>query len=213
MTYDIRGGSEVAQFETQKDEIRKSAEELSDSRQYWWWAEKKRSPRLNYLRKAIWSKGHKGSAWLPGIKMDLDNMRRHTKIFKEAPPAEPVILTRARALTDVLDNMPIFITDHSRIVGYPGSAPHLITWIPTSCFMLNEDMRNDRTDIIPEEDREDVKEMVEFWKGRTLQDRCRQYQTRKERVLPAMADFIQPGRDLFSFDYIVPPARLDVPGF
>ena len=201
----------MAQLETEK--VKKSAEELSDSRQYWWWAEKKRSPRLNYLRKAIWSKGHKGSAWLPGIKMDLDNMRRHTKIFKEAPPAEPVILTRARALTDVLDNMPIFITDHSRIVGYPGSAPHLITWIPTSCFMLNEDMRNDRTDIIPEEDREDVKEMVEFWKGRTLQDRCRQYQTRKERVLPAMADFIQPGRDLFSFDYIVPPARLDVPGF
>jgi len=203
----------MAQLETQKDEIKKSADELFDARQYWWWAEKKRSPRINYLRKAIWSKGHKGSAWLPGIKMDLENMRRHTKIFREAPPAEPVILTRARALADVLDNMPIFITDHSRIVGYPGSAPHLITWIPTSCFMLNEDMRNDRTNIIDEEDREEVKEMVEFWKGRTLQDRCRQYQTRAERILPAMADFIQPDRSLFSFDYVTPQPDWMYQGF
>ncbi|PJC73794.1 MAG: formate acetyltransferase, partial [Syntrophobacterales bacterium CG_4_8_14_3_um_filter_49_14] len=201
----------MAQPETEK--VKKTAEELSDARQYWWWAEKKRSPRLNYLRKAVWSKATKGSAYLPGIGADLEMARWYTKTFKEAPPAEPVILTRARSHAALLDNMPIFITDHSRIVGYPGSAPHLVTWIPTASFMLNEDTLNDRTNLVPEENREELKEMCAFWKGRTLQDRCRQYQTRPERVLPAMADFIQPGRDLFVFDYIVPQPDWMYQGF
>ena len=201
----------MAQPETEK--VKKTAEELSDARQYWWWAEKARSPRLNYLRKAVWSKATKGSAYLPGIEVDLEGGRWYTKIFKEAPPAEPAILTRARSHAALLDNMPIFITDHSRIVGYPGSAPHLVTWIPTASFMLNEDTLNDRTNLVPEENREELKEMCAFWKGRTLQDRCRQYQTRPERVLPAMADFIQPGRDLFVFDYIVPQPDWMYQGF
>jgi formate C-acetyltransferase/benzylsuccinate synthase len=187
-----------------KAEIKKSEKELYDDRQYWWWAEKKRSQRLNYLRKAVWSKAAKGSAWLPGVQMDLENIRWYTKTFKEAPPSEPFIITRARGLAALLDNMPVFITDHSRIVGYPGSAPHLISWIPTASSMLNEDMVNDRTGIIPEDDIEEVKEMVDFWKGRTYEDVCKQYHSRKERVLGPMADFLQPGRDLIGSDYVTP---------
>ena len=155
----------------------RSAEELYDARQYWWWAEKKRSHRINYLRKGVWSKATKGSAWLPGVQLGLDNIRWQTKIFKEAPKAEPFIITRARALAEVLDNIPIFITDHSRIMGYPGGAPHLITWIPTASNMINDDLYNDRTNIIPEEDLEEVKEMIEYWKGNTYEDKCKQYFT------------------------------------
>ena len=158
----------MAQLETKKEEVKKGAEELFDAREFWWWAEKKRSPRLNYLRKAVWSKATKGSAYLPGIGADLEMARWYTKTFKEAPPAEPVILTRARSHAALLDNMPIFITDHSRIVGYPGSAPHLVTWIPTASFMLNEDTLNDRTNVVPEENREELREIVCVLEGEDL---------------------------------------------
>ncbi|MDY6855303.1 MAG: pyruvate formate lyase family protein, partial [Thermodesulfobacteriota bacterium] len=164
-----------------QEEIKKSEKELLDDRQYWWWAEKKRSPRLNYLRKAIWSKASKGSSYLPGVQVDLENFRWHTKIFKEAPPSEPFIITRARAFAALLENMPVFITDHSRIQGYPGSAPHLITWIPTTSTTLNEDTSNDRTGIIPDDEIEEAIEMVKFWKGRTYEDKCIQYQTHRQR--------------------------------
>jgi formate C-acetyltransferase/benzylsuccinate synthase len=194
-------------------EIKKSEKELMDDRQYWWWAEKKRSPRLNYLRKAVWSKASKGSSWLPGVQVDLENIRWLTKVFKEAPPSEPFIITRARALAALLDNMPVFITDHSRIQGYPGSAPHLITWIPTASFMINEDMLNDRTGIVSDEDLEEVKEMVDFWKGRTYHDVCHQYHSRKERVIQLMTDFIQPGREMAAFDYVVPQPDWMYQGF
>ncbi|PJC74355.1 MAG: formate acetyltransferase, partial [Syntrophobacterales bacterium CG_4_8_14_3_um_filter_49_14] len=192
----------MSQIEARKEEVKKSADELYDARQYWWWAEKKRSPRLNYLRKAVWSKAAKGSSYMPGIQVDLENSRWYTKTFKEAPPAEPFIVTRARAIAAVLDNMPVFITDHSRIVGYPGAAPHLITWITTASFMLNDDTINDRTGIIPEENLEEAKEIAEFWRGRTYQDKCIQYHTRKERVLSMMADYLVPQRDISAFDYV-----------
>ncbi|MDY6856577.1 MAG: pyruvate formate lyase family protein [Thermodesulfobacteriota bacterium] len=194
-------------------EIKKSEKELLNDRQYWWWAEKKRSPRLNYLRKAVWSKATKGSSWLPGIQMDMENIRWQTKIFKEASPSEPFIITRARALAAVLDSIPVFITDHSRIQGYPGSAPHLITWIPTASQMINEDIINDRTGIIPEEDVEEAKELVKFWKGRTYQDLCNQYQNRREKVLGLMGEFVQPGREMAAFDYVTPQPDWMYQGF
>jgi len=185
-----------------KTQETKSKDDLLGAREFWWWAEKERSARLNYLRKAVWSKATKGSSWLPGIQLDLENMRWQTKVFKEASPAEPFIITRAKALAVVLDNMPIFITDQSRIQGYPGSAPHLITWIPTASTFLNEDFFNDRTGLFPDEDREEVKEMVEFWKGRTYQDKCSQYMDRRQKVLSLMADYMVPGRDMIAFDYV-----------
>jgi formate C-acetyltransferase/benzylsuccinate synthase len=196
-----------------KAEIKKSEKELLDDRQYWWWAEKKRSPRLSYLRKAIWSKATKGSSYLPGVQVDMENIRWHTKVFKEAPPSEPFIITRARAFAALLDNMPVFITDHSRIQGYPGSAPHLITWIPTASSTVNEDILNDRTGIIPDEELEEAKEMVKFWKGRTYEDKSVQYQSRKERVVGLMADYVAPGRDLTAFDYVVPQPDWMYQGF
>ena len=201
----------MAQLETEK--VKKGAEELYDARQYWWWAEKKRSPRLNYLRKAVWSKGVKGSGYLPGVHADLEAARWQTKIFKEAPPSEPFIITRARAHAAVLDNMPVFITDHSRIVGYVGSAPNLLTWIITASSTLNDDTINDRTSLIPEEELEEAREMMKFWKGRTYEDKCVQYHTRRERVLELMGDYLLPGRELVAFDYVTPQPDWMYQGF
>ena len=184
--------------------IEKKKEKLFAEGQFWWWAEQERSDRLNYLRKGVWSKATKGSSWLPGIKVDLDNMRNLTKVFKAADPAEAFIITRAKGIASVLDNMPIFITDNSKIVGYPGSAPHMITWIPTASSFVNEDLYNDRTGIIDEEDRKEVKELIDFWKGRTYQDKCHQYYNRREKVISLIAEFVSPGRDMTAFDYVVP---------
>ena len=198
---------------TIQEEKSRPSDQLFKSREFWWWAEKARSPRLNYLRKAVWSKAAKGSSWLPGVQLDLENMRNQTKVFKEANPAEPYVITRAKALAAVLENMPIFITDQSRIQGYPGSAPHLITWIPTASTTINDDLFNDRTGLFPEEDLEEVKEMVGFWKGRTYQDKCAQYMGRRERVLTLMADYIAPQRDIVAIDYVTPQPDWMYQGF
>ncbi|MDY6844907.1 MAG: hypothetical protein SVW57_12530, partial [Thermodesulfobacteriota bacterium] len=106
------------------------AQEALEKREYWNWAEKARSPRINTLRKAAWSKATKGSSWLPGVKVCTGGLYWYTKVFREAEPNESFIITRAKALAALLDNIPIFVIDQSRIMGYTGSAPHKVHWIP-----------------------------------------------------------------------------------
>ena len=56
---------------------------LEEDRQWWWIAEKKRSPRLDYLRKAVWDKGVKGVSFMPGIKADLERSWFYTQGYSE----------------------------------------------------------------------------------------------------------------------------------
>ena len=43
-----------------EEHLKKDIKELENERKRWWAAEKGRSKRLNYLRKAVWKKGRKG---------------------------------------------------------------------------------------------------------------------------------------------------------
>ncbi|MDY6843570.1 MAG: pyruvate formate lyase family protein, partial [Thermodesulfobacteriota bacterium] len=162
------------------------------------WAEKARSSRINYLRKSVWSKATKGSSWLPGIKIDTEGLYWFTKVCQEADPSEPFIITKAKAVATLMDNIPIFIVDQSRIVGYVGSAPHMVHWIPWACSDLNSDLFNDRTDILDEEDRPWVKEAVEWWRPRTYQAACEKYLTKRQRITGAT------GRARLAFDFVTP---------
>jgi hypothetical protein len=139
---------------TKKEELN----ELLEKRQYWWWAEKARSPRLDYLRKAVWSKGSKGAAYLPGTKYCEHGPLTLAKVFgSEQAKIEPYMLTWARALAKVNDEIPAFIVDGSRIVGNAASAPHKLFWQCLGAFQINEDHFNDRTDLIDDEVKDDVK--------------------------------------------------------
>jgi formate C-acetyltransferase/benzylsuccinate synthase len=182
----------------------KEVQEALEKKEYWWWAEKARSQRMDYLRKAVWSKATKGSSWLPGVEVCTEGLRWFTKGFKEADPAEEFIITRANAFALLLDNIPIFIVDQSRIVGYPGSAPHRIHWIPTQSYTVNDDIFNDRTGILREEDRLWIGEALDWWQRRTYQAKCEKYLSRRERMLSALSIFVAAGRHLTAFDYVTP---------
>ncbi|MDY6845197.1 MAG: pyruvate formate lyase family protein, partial [Thermodesulfobacteriota bacterium] len=141
---------------------------LAEKQQWWWLAEKKRSDRLNHLRKAIWQKGAKGTAYLPGVKVDLEPSILYTEAFKELE-AEPLIIRRAKSMAHVWDNISIFIMDQAQIVGYRGGAPHTLYWRPDGSFLTNEDLYNDRT-VIPEPEKESlhlIREIINYWNPRT----------------------------------------------
>jgi formate C-acetyltransferase/benzylsuccinate synthase len=180
----------------------KKNQELLDKREYWKWAEKTRSPRLDYLRKAVWSKATKGSSYLPGIMADTELIYWSTKVFKEADPMEPWTLTKANALSEVFAKIPIFVVDKSKIVGYNGSAPHKVQWVPWASYMGNEDIYNDRSGYIPEEDRPWLKEALDYWKPRTLLAKAEKYLTNKERMVSAMGFTLWGNRALSNFDYV-----------
>ena len=165
-------------------EKEKEKQELLESRKYWWWAEKARSPRINYLRKALWAKTTKGSAYLPGVKVDPIMVKiaaEHlAKPFEVV--GEPFMKVWAKILAENFDTAPIFIIDQSQIVGYVGSRPNELKWLPLGSYDINSDIYNDRTGVIEEEDRPWIKEALEIIKPWTLQSLTEKIMPRKERI-------------------------------
>ena len=140
--------------------LKKDIKELENERKWWWAAEKKRSKRLDYLRKAVWKKGKKGGMYEPGIKVDLERPILFTEAWKKNEN-DPVMMRRAKALAHVFDNITIFITDHAQIVGYEGSLPNTLHWYNDLASFLNEEVYNDPV-VIPEPQKESLKTMADL---------------------------------------------------
>ncbi|MFP4475660.1 MAG: pyruvate formate lyase family protein [Desulfatibacillaceae bacterium] len=147
-------------------------EELEKNRKWWWIAEKKRSRRLDYLRKAVWKKGALGGNYAPGIKVDLEIPQLFTQMWnfwKYDPP----MMRRAKAMAHVLDNMTIHITDQAQLVGYMGTLPNTIAWRVDGAAMVNEELYNE-PGVMPEPEEESLKvveELNNYWAGQTAVDK------------------------------------------
>ena len=127
-----------------------SIKELEKKQKWWWAAEKKRSKRLDYLRKAIWKKGAIGGIYPIGLNIDLEQARLHTEKARELEFApDPYVVKFAKMFAHYLDNKTIFITDKAQLVGYVGSLPNTISWNPSLASILNYEVINDSS-AIPE---------------------------------------------------------------
>ncbi|MDY6934629.1 MAG: pyruvate formate lyase family protein [Spirochaetota bacterium] len=149
----------------------KSIEDLEENREWWWVAEKKRSERLDYLRKAVWKKGATGGVYTPGLKIDLERPQLFTQTWQENED-DPIMMRRAKALAHVFDNITIFITDNAQLVGYVGSLPHNQVWYQEMASMFNEEYYNTQGSI-PEPVDESLRVMAElnnYWAGKTELD-------------------------------------------
>ena len=181
--------------------VDKERTEMENKGQWWWVAERTRSKRLDYLRKAIWEKGCVGSGYLPGVKVDLHGPWCITRASKENE-GDPRFLQKSKALAAAYDNMPIPLVDHSQIVGAAGSYPHTLAWIPDAAFIINEDLYNDRT-VIPEPEQESlpiIREICNYWGSRTaLTNVLRALPG--EDVMKCMTGFIGWGIPLSSLSY------------
>jgi formate C-acetyltransferase/benzylsuccinate synthase len=147
-------------------------EKLVDRQEWWWVAEKKRSKRLDYLRKAVWKKGALGGNYAPGIKVDMEYPVLFTDMWRFWK-FDPAILRRAKAIAHVLDNISIFITDKAQLVGYMGSAPHTILWRVDGASIVNEELYNEPGihDDPESETLEKVSEINAYWAGQTAVDK------------------------------------------
>ena len=176
--------------------------ELLEKKQYWWWAEKARSPRLDYLRKAVWSKASKGAALLPGTKMCEYGPIKMGEVFGvEQARIEPYMLTWARALAKVNGEIPVFIVDHSRIVGAAASAPHKIFWAPVGAFQMNDDLFNDRDDLIDEDVKDEVEEALEVLKPYTMQALVERLLSNRQKIMARTSQTFTGGKHLEGGDY------------
>lgn len=149
-----------------------TVEELRENQQWWWLAERERSARLDYLRKAIWKKGALGGNYAKGIRLDLEYPTLFTEAWKKYP-YDPIMLRRAKSTAYVLDNISIFITDNAQLVGYVSSAPNTIAWRVDGTSQVNAEIYNE-PGIHAEPEEESLKKVADinsYWAGQTAVDK------------------------------------------
>jgi len=141
----------------------KTLQELEESQEWWWAAEKKRSNRLDYLRKSIWRKGSSGGNPISPIKMDLQPAKVRIELneqYKRLPP----IMKRAKTYEGMLAADQIYITDHSQLVGSLTATPSTEPW--TGSGGVGNKAVYNYPDILPEplqESLQTVLEVGEYW--------------------------------------------------
>ena len=151
-----------------------------DVREVWWWeAANRRSARLNYLRKAVWSKGATGGKYQEGIRAGLDKLYWWTKSYKETDRL-PEMERRARALDAVLENMPVFIVDNSQIVGYISARPNEAPHHPEGSIIVNEDFFYDPQEMFSEEDRGWIRACLDYWSDKCFQVQAERHMSQEE---------------------------------
>ncbi len=104
-----------------------------------------------------------------------------TEAYRECE-AEPVVTRRAHAVDRVLRQMPIYLEKGQLLAGNqafrPRAAPifpeYSVSWIEEELGTLHV-RSGDKFESTPE-DREQLKSIIKYWKGRTLQDRAKSLQ-------------------------------------
>ena len=134
---------------------------------YWWWAEKNRSPRLEALRTSVWTKAATGGDYREGIKLGSDKAYWWTKVFKETD-GEPWVMRRAMAMAALLENQPVWIKDHSLIMGHSCGRPSEMVFHVDGSPQQWWDAYYDKTDLIYGKDREWIAEAMNYWEPMSL---------------------------------------------
>lgn len=104
----------------------------------------------------------------------LDRARLATEFYSQ-PSMEPFILRRAKSFEFVLENKEIFIDEDSIIAGHLASRFHAVPVYPETTAWLRDDLEtldtrsSDHFEFLPGE-KEELREIVEKWEGRTFGD-------------------------------------------
>ena len=115
-----------------------------------------------------------------------------TDAYRETE-AEPVVYRRARAVDKILRHMPIYLEDDQLLAGNQASRPraapifpeYSVSWIEEELETLSS-RSGDKFESTAE-DREVLRGLIKYWKGKTLQDRAKALQPQDVLTATAMS--------------------------
>ncbi len=128
-----------------------------------------RSERIERLRKAIIENE-------PVVSIERATLV--TEAYQEFE-ADPILIKRAKVLDKLLRNMTIFINDGDLLVGNQGESlrcppvypENLVGWMDDEEEMARMEVRSVNPLKIPQQIRPQLKELAQYWKGKTLVDK------------------------------------------
>ncbi|MBW2058669.1 MAG: hypothetical protein JRH07_00075 [Deltaproteobacteria bacterium] len=109
----------------------------------------------------------------PGIALCLERSRLMTEVYRMTE-GEAEIIRKAKAFRYFLENMSIYIDPHQLIVGNETSAQHrLPLYLEISTQWIKDGLNDGFRDMLSGEEREELLSIIDYWEGRSIEDRWR----------------------------------------
>ncbi|MFX1444485.1 MAG: pyruvate formate lyase family protein [Promethearchaeota archaeon] len=130
------------------------------------------SRAIRNIKRGYTDDDSKRGMFRPEIRLDLQRSRLMTESYKETE-GQPMVLRRAKALANILNNMDIFIRDYERIVGYQTADPNGIFHPIEQNWKSPQRLANSEAGktLLDDEGRKKLDELCAYWKGRSISDR------------------------------------------
>ena len=138
----------------------------------------------------------------PEVKVGIERLRLYTEAHK-ASVGDPEIIKRAKCLENFLRNNIIFIQDGEIIVGNHGEEPDVLCLYPEMGFFPTIDLVE--SDAMPDEYRDEAREMAMYWKPFGLQDKCTPYFSKEEVDKSLAYTIVETPPYVANYMNIVPP--------
>ena len=106
------------------------------------------------------------------IRLDLQRSRLMTESYK-ASEGVAMVLRRAKALANILNQLGIFIRDYERIVGYQTAEPNGIFHPIEQNWKSPQRLANSPAGktLLDDAGRKELDELCKYWKGKSISDR------------------------------------------
>ncbi len=102
------------------------------------------------------------------LKLDVERARYVTQAYKENE-GEPIVIRRAWAMANHLDNMSIYISEHDRIAGNTARTPdHTISYPELYCRWVDKAIDMGYRDMLSNEERDEMHEINEYWMNKSI---------------------------------------------
>ena len=102
------------------------------------------------------------------LKLDIERARYVTQAYKENE-GEPIVIRRAKAMANHLDNMTIYIGEHDRIAGNTAITPdHTISYPELYCRWVDKAIDMGYREMLPDEHRAEMHEINKYWMNKSI---------------------------------------------
>ncbi|MEW6614331.1 MAG: pyruvate formate lyase family protein [Thermodesulfobacteriota bacterium] len=113
------------------------------------------------------------SPYAPGVKICLDRARLLTQSYMETEGV-PIVLRRAMALANILENIKIYIGDKERIVGNTASTPDALVPYPEYYWRwLDKEIDKRYKNMLDNPGREELHQIHKYWQNIAVQGKER----------------------------------------
>jgi len=146
--------------------------------------------RIKEMEKEHVPKYFTGDEFIKPVYLSILRSRYYTQSWKETE-GQPTSIRRAKAVANYLDNVPIFIRPFELIVGYPEEDAHAM---PFTIESINPQVAENyiQAGYCKEEDKDEWRELIEYWRPRSLPGIMKHYVSEQEwRIAAARNRYIE----------------------